>query len=304
MTGRKTLVGAALFATALLLGSQKARAQNISPDSREQSSRPPAAIQEIPLPSPDRLALSSLYPPEISEPQSPFPLKGITLHFDREHFKNRVKKYEGEVLHPYLDKVGIITIGCGFNMEKHALDHPGDPYTYNSMQRVDPSGDEVWQLADIPENFQEVLASVHAPVNQRRTISPQSAEKLLEISLDQAIHNAGAYFRHFNAMTDRQQEAAVYLVYNMGTHLENHPKFLEVSNRQEGPDWRKMGDLLLKMDYYHSPGAKSVLAAFGTHPPVRRSRHREMARNKQQGESHGYAHRARRHAQRPHPHRI
>ena len=116
MTGRKTLVGAALFAT-LLLGSQKARAQKIPPDSQEQSSRPPAAIQEIPLSSPDRLALSSLYPPEISEPQSPFPLKGVTLHFDREHLKNRVKKYEGEVLHPYLDKVGIITIGCGFNME-------------------------------------------------------------------------------------------------------------------------------------------------------------------------------------------
>jgi hypothetical protein len=54
-------------------------------------------------------------------------LKGITPHFDREHFKNRVKKYEGEVLHLYLDKAGIITIGCGFNMEKHTMDHPNDP---------------------------------------------------------------------------------------------------------------------------------------------------------------------------------
>jgi len=301
---KKTLVGAALFATALLPGSQKAQAQKIPPDSQEQSSRPPAAaIQEIPLPSLDRRALSSLFPPEISEPQSPFALNGITLHFDREHFKNRVKKYEGEVLHPYPDKVGIITIGCGFNMEKHTMDHPDDPYAYNSMQRVDPSGEEVWRLAGIPENFQEVLASVHAPVNQRPTISPQSAEKLLEISLDQAIHNAGAYFRHFNAMTDRQQEAAVYLVYNMGTHLENHPDFLEASNRQEGPDWKKMSHLLVKMDYYHSQGAKSVLAAFGAHPPVRRSRHRLMAQNKQQGESPGHAQRAGRHVQAHHPHR-
>ena len=113
---KKPVLSAALFAT-LLLGSQKAPAQKIPPDSQEQSSRPPAAIQEIPLSSPDRLALSSLYPPEISEPQSPFPLKGITLHFDREQLKNRVRSYEGQVLHPYLDKVGIITIGCGFNME-------------------------------------------------------------------------------------------------------------------------------------------------------------------------------------------
>jgi hypothetical protein len=80
---KKIIVGAALFATVLLSGSQKARAQKIPPDSQEQSSRPPAAVGEIPLPSLDRRALSSLYPPEISEPQSPFPLKGITLHFDR-----------------------------------------------------------------------------------------------------------------------------------------------------------------------------------------------------------------------------
>jgi GH24 family phage-related lysozyme (muramidase) len=299
---KKILVGAALFATALLPGSQKARAQKIPPDSQEQSSRPPAAVEEIPLPSQDRRALSSLYPPEISEPQSPFPLKGITLHFDRENFKNRVKKYEGDVLHPYLDQVGIITIGCGFNMEKPAMDHPDGHYAYNSMRRADPSGEEVWQLAGIPENFQEVLASAHAPVNWRRTISPQSAEKLLEISLDQAIHNAGAYFRHFDAMTGSQQEAAVYLVYNMGTHLENHPDFLEASNREEGPDWKKMRELLVKINYYHSQGAKSVLTAFGAHPPVRRAPHREMALNKWQGESHGHAQRASRHAQRHHPH--
>jgi GH24 family phage-related lysozyme (muramidase) len=293
-------MSAALFAT-LLSGSQKARAQKISPDSQERSSRPPAAIQEIPLPSLDRL--SSLYPPEISEPQSPFPLKGITLHFDREHFKNRVKEYEGEVLHPYPDKAGIITIGCGFNMEKHTMDHPTDPYAYHEMQRVDPSGEEVWRLAGIDENFQEVLASAHAPANQRRTISPQSAEKLLEMSLDQAIHNAGAYFRHFNTMTGRQQEAAVYLVYNMGTHLENHTDFLEASNREEGPDWKKMSHFLIKMDYYHSQGAKSVLAAFGAHPPARRSRHREMAQNTQLGQSRGLAQTARRHAQHHHSHR-
>jgi len=301
---KKTVLSAALFAT-LLPGWQKARAQKIPPDSEEQSSRPPAAvIQEMPLPSPDRRTLSSLYPPEMSEPQSPFPLEGITLHFDREHFKNRVKNYEGELLHPYPDKVGIITIGCGFNMEKHAVDHPDDSYAYNSMRRVDPSGEEVWRLADIPENFHEVLASAHAPVNRRRTISPQSAENLLEISLDQAIHNAGAYFRHFNAMTDRQQEAAVYLVYNMGTHLENHPDFLAASNREEGPDWKRMSHLLVKMDYYHSQGAKSVLAAFGAHPPVRRSHHREMAQNKRQGESNRHAQSARRHAECHHPHRA
>jgi GH24 family phage-related lysozyme (muramidase) len=299
---KKPVLSAALFAT-LLLGSQKAPAQKIPPDSQEQSSRPPAAIQEIPLSSPDRRALLSLYPPEISEPQSPFPLEGITLHFDRDHFKNRVKEYEGELLHPYPDKVGIITIGCGFNMEKHVMDHPDDPYTYNSMQRVDPSGEEVWRRAGIPENFQEVFASVHAPVSQRRTISPQSAEKLLEMSLDQAIHNAGAYFRNFNAMNGRQQEAAVYLVYNMGTHLENHPDFLQAANREEGPDWKRMSHLLIKMDYYHSQGAKSVLAAFGARPPVRKSPHREMAHNKRQGESHRHAQSARRNAQRHHPHR-
>jgi GH24 family phage-related lysozyme (muramidase) len=300
---KKTLVGGAILATALLPGSQKARAQKIPPGSREQSSRSAAAIQEIPLPPPDRRLLLLFYPREMSEPQSPFPLTGMALRFDREHLKNRVRKYEGEVLHPYPDKAGIITIGCGFNMEKHAIDHPDDPYAYNSMQRVDPSGEELWRLADIPENFQEVLASGHARANQRRTISPQSADRLLEISLDQAIHNAGAYFRHFNAMTERQQEAAVYLVYNMGTHLENHPKFLEASNRQEGPDWKEMGALLLKMDYYHSQGAESVLAAFGAHPPARRSPHREMGQNKQQGEPHGHAQRARRHARRHHPHR-
>jgi GH24 family phage-related lysozyme (muramidase) len=300
MTGRNTLVGAALIAAALVPGSQKAGAQQIPHDSEEQSSRPPVAVQEIPLPSLDRRALSSLYPPEISEPQSPFPLEGITLHFDREDFKNQVKKYEGEVLHPYPDKVGIVTIGCGFNMEKHTTDHRNDPYAYNGMQRVDPSGEEVWRLAGIPENFQEVLASVHTPVNQRHTISPQSAEKLLEISLDQAIHNAGAYFRHFNTMTGRQQEAAVYLVYNMGTHLENHPGFLEASNLEGGPDWKKMGELLVKTHYYYSQGAKSVLTAFGANPPVRRASHRDMALNRWQG----HAQRARRHTQRHHPHRI
>ena len=149
MTGRNALVGAALIAAALVPGSQKAGAQQIPHDSEEQSSRPPVAVQEIPLPSLDRRALSSLYPPEISEPQSPFRLEGITLHFDRDHFKNRVKEYEGELLHPYPDKVGIITIGCGFNMEKHAVDHPNDPHTYNSMQRVDPSGEEVWRRAAV-----------------------------------------------------------------------------------------------------------------------------------------------------------
>jgi GH24 family phage-related lysozyme (muramidase) len=300
MHKKRTVLSAALFA-ALLPGSQKARSQKISPDSQEQSSPPPAAVQEIPLPSLDRLAISLLYPPQIPEPQSPFPLKGITVHFDREHFKNRVKEYEGEVLHPYPDKVGIITIGCGFNMEKHTMDHPNDPYAYHEMQRVDPSGEEVWRLAGVPENFQEVLASAHAPVNQRRTISPQSAEKLLEMSLDQAIHNAASYFRHFNTMTGRQQEAAVYLVYNMGTHLENHPDLLEASNREEGPDWKKMSRLLVKMDYFHSQGAKSVLAAFGAHPPARRSRHRKMALSKQQAEPPGQ--RARQHAEGHHPHR-
>jgi GH24 family phage-related lysozyme (muramidase) len=299
---RKTVLSTALFAT-LLFGSQKGLAQKISPDSQEQSSRPPAAVQEMPLPSPDQRVLSSLPPPEFVGSQSPFSLEGLTLRFDREEFKNRVKKYEDGIPYPYKDSSHITTIGYGFNMEKHTMDHPNDPYAYNNMQRVDPSGEEVWRLVGIPENFQEVLASVHAPVNQRPTISPQSAETLLEVSLDQAIHNAGAYFRHFNAMTDRQQEAAVYLVYNMGTHLENHPKFLEASNREEGPDWKKMGALLVKMHYYRSPGAKSVLAGFGAYPPVRRSPHREMAQNQQHRGPPAHAQRARRHAAYHHSHR-
>jgi len=164
----------------------------------------------------------------------------------------RDHRHEGWVLAAYADPVTHRPlIGAGFSLDLPEREHPQlDPD--NPHPFLEPSSAELWQAAGLEParldaildqfNRQQAAASLRTvSVSRRRSgrqrkrvvtpqISDEEASRLLRIAVVQAIENAKAYCRDFDALTGPQQMALTQLVYQMGYNLVEFNQFLGLIN--------------------------------------------------------------------------
>lgn len=186
------------------------------------------------LPANQRLQLF-----EYSDSQIKFNLADL-MNTLRDH------QHEGWVLAVYPDpKTSRPLIGAGFSLDVPAREHPqSDPLNPNHF--LEPSSAQLWQAAGLyPERLQAILERFDRDLQTwskkkyRRKVAKQAlppdlteeeATALLRISSIQAVENARAYCRDFDALTASQQMALSQLVFQMGVNLEQFVGFLSAIN--------------------------------------------------------------------------
>ncbi len=154
--------------------------------------------------------------------------------------------HEGWVLAAYPDpKTQRPLIGAGFSLDVPARDHPQrDPL--NSHPFLEPSSAQLWEAAGLEpkrldgilERYDRHLTAWKAKTFHRKLkahaltpeVTDEEATRLLRISAIQAIYNARAYCRGFDALSASQQMALSQLVFQMGVNLEEFVQFLAVLN--------------------------------------------------------------------------
>jgi len=158
-------------------------------------------------------------------------------------------RHEGWVLVAYPDpKTHRPLIGAGFSLDLPRREHPQrDPL--NPHPFLEPSSADLWQAAGLdPERLQNLLGEFRQRMAAAKTakryrirmgaLAPQitdgDATELLRIAVIQAISNARAYCRSFDALTAPQQMALTQLVYQMGVNLEEFSEFLKLINSGTG----------------------------------------------------------------------
>lgn len=157
----------------------------------------------------------------------------------------RDKRHEGWVLAAYPDpKTSRPLIGAGFTLDlperAHPQSDPSNPHLF-----LEPSSAELWQAAGLdPERLDQILGQYHTRFAAWRrkgfrrriaSLPPQITEDeataLLRVAAIQAIYNAKAYCRNFDALTASQQMALTQLVYQMGVNLAEFNEFLSLINK-------------------------------------------------------------------------
>jgi hypothetical protein len=206
----------------------------------------------------------------------------------------RDPKHENWVLAAYPDpKTGRPLIGAGFSLDVQATEHPQlDPLNPNTF--LEPSSAQLWEAAGLnPARLQTILdqyereLKVWKKKNFRRKIKthqllPQltdaDATRLLQVSVEQSVHNARAYCREFDQLTGSQQMALSELVYQMGVNLEEFIQFLGTLNdlsyrdlaavgensEAEANHWKAVQNTLIDSDWArrYSTRAVTVIAMF------------------------------------------
>jgi hypothetical protein len=206
----------------------------------------------------------------------------------------RDPKHESWVLAAYPDpKTGRPLIGAGFSLDVQATEHPQlDPLNPHTF--LEPSSVQLWEAAGLdPVKLQKILDQYEKELkawkkkNFRKKIkthqlSPQltdaDATKLLQVSVEQSVHNARAYCREFDELTASQQMALSELVYQMGVNLEEFIQFLGTLNdlsyrdlasagenrEAEAEHWKAVQNTLIDSDWArrYSTRAVTVIAMF------------------------------------------
>lgn len=133
--------------------------------------------------------------------------------------KQILKRHEGIKLVPYLDSLGIKTIGVGWNMQANSL----------------------------PDDIAQRLKVYEA-------ITPEMAERLLTISLNNAIKNCQEIFPSFDTVGNNRQLALIDIVFNMGFKVRRlFPRFIHNVNIG---DWQQAANELEFAD------GKSILSSY------------------------------------------
>jgi len=191
-------------------------------------------------------------PPEFSLAHKPlFDFKDTDVKFKVETLMNilRDRTHESWVLRAYPDPItGRPLIGAGFSLDVKATQHiqrnPQNPYQF-----IEPSSAELWQeagfdlarLQNILDQFTRDLEMWTSKEFRKRIrddelvpqLTEEEANRLLLVSVLQAIHNARAYCHDFDQLTGSQQMALTQLVFQMGVNLEQFVRFLSVINEDQ-----------------------------------------------------------------------
>jgi hypothetical protein len=158
----------------------------------------------------------------------------------------RDRNHEGWVLAAYPDpSTSKPLIGAGFSLDVEATDH-SQPDSLNPYQFIEPSSAQLWQAAGLDaDRMQRILDRFNRDLEawtekgyRRRVkanalapeLTEEEAWRLLRISAIQAVHNARAYCRDFDRLTDSQQMALSQLVFQMGANLQQFVDFLATIN--------------------------------------------------------------------------
>ncbi len=155
-------------------------------------------------------------------------------------------RHEGWVLTAYPDpKTAQALIGAGVSLDLPARVHlqtdPLNPHPF-----IEPSSAELWQAAGLdPDRLHAILDQFDSRLakwakkgfrKRIKTLTPDitgdDAERLLRVSVIQAIYNAKGYCREFDTLTASQQMALSQLVFQMGVNLQEFTRFLELINNE------------------------------------------------------------------------
>jgi hypothetical protein len=161
----------------------------------------------------------------------------------------RDRRHEGWVLAAYPDpRTAQPLIGAGFSLDLPEREHP-QLDALNPHPFLEPSSADLWQAAgfdsarldDILKVFYERKREWSKRTWRRKLfslpeqISDDDAMQLARVGAIQAIYNARAYCRNFDALSGPQQMAMAQLVYQMGVNLEHFNAFLAMINPGPGP---------------------------------------------------------------------
>jgi len=202
----------------------------------------------------------------------------------------RDSRHEGWVRTAYPDPTtGRPLIGGGFSLDLCATEHvQSNPLNSNSF--LEPSSAQLWQAAGLDlaqlnailDRFDRRLELWGKQEFRRKVrahelapdITEEEAERLLRISVLQAIHNARAYSINFDHLNASQQMALSQLVYQMGVNLEEFVGFLSAINSYspnsrnqpvvQKVDWKAAQRTLVQSEWArrYSNRAIAVIAMF------------------------------------------
>ena len=227
------------FLPLLVLAVAASASAQISSEAAPELLLPPQWLQPSSAPSPD--GVGQLL--DFRDSDIKFNLRSL-MEILRDH------RHEGWVLAAYPDpNTGRPLIGAGFSLDVLATVHPQrDPL--NTHPFIEPSSAQLWQAAGLaPDRLQQILDQFERNssawttkqyrrkvVRQRLTpqLTEEEATQLLRISAIQAVYNAKAYCRGFDALTGSQQMALSQLVFQMGINLEQFVEFLGALNDENG----------------------------------------------------------------------
>jgi hypothetical protein len=227
------------FLSLLVLAVASSACAQISPEAAPELLLPPQWLQPSSVPSPD--GIGQLL--DFRDSDIKFNLRSL-MDILRDH------RHEGWVLAAYPDpNTGRPLIGAGFSLDVQATVHPQrDPL--NPHPFIEPSSAQLWQAAGLaPDRLQQILDQFERNSNAwttkqyrrkvvRQRLTPQLTEEeatqLLRVSAIQAVYNAKAYCRGFDALTGSQQMALSQLVFQMGVNLEQFVEFLGALNDENG----------------------------------------------------------------------
>lgn len=100
----------------------------------------------------------------------------------------RVKKHEGYEELPYMDSVGKLTVGYGFNLTR----------------------------SDAKDRLKEVGADYHKVVSKKQKLNSKQMEKLLLKDLNSSKENAQKIISNFNTLPKDVQGVIVEMIFNLG----------------------------------------------------------------------------------------
>ena len=201
--------------------------------------------------------MTSLQPsqPESAVPPSPAVrmmenFKDSDIKFDLNQLLDilRDRRHEGWVLAAYPDpRTSQPLIGAGFSLDLPEREHP-QLDALNPHPFLEPSSADLWQAAGFDSARLDGILKVFYERRRewsKRTwrrklfslpeqISDDEALQLVRVGAIQAIYNARAYCRNFDALSGPQQMAMAQLVYQMGVNLQHFNAFLEMINSDAG----------------------------------------------------------------------
>lgn len=142
-----------------------------------------------------------------------------------------IKRYEGITNYPYKDTKGIITVGCGLNVNKIGQ--------YTLLNWIEKEANKKAPLLAIKKDYNSIknapVGNYRADFYQKYTCLRLSNAEINKQMTDHLKHDL-KYIRHiiptFNTLPSCLQDVILDIQYNTG-HLERFPKFLNAIHHKD-----------------------------------------------------------------------
>ena len=208
--------------------------------------------------------------------------------------KKIIRDNEGFYPFSYRDPKNFPVVGAAFNLDTEEMIYPEDgAFRFNGRMRKDPSADQLIEAAgaNIDADLLRESAKKHYTVKMKlmgsgmldppegSRISEQDGEKLLDISARQALHNGGAYFRHWHSFTDGQKLAFADMIYQIGTRLPGFKNMLAAANGEApltAQNWKIIREHAQNSEWHQTYTTRAQQAVAMMDPKHKLPRHVNM----------------------------